>query len=97
MKIAQAIVQRELIKLTIDDEGIVIQWGEPLDFYTWNKQPIEIMLAFAASHTDNYIDIESILAKLILNKDGEQVLTAGYKMPNDVLLAAYLKLVEALS
>jgi lipoprotein NlpI len=94
MKIEQTIEQRELIKITIDDPEIVAQWGDTLDFYIWNKQSIEVVFKFANSHNNDYEDIAEILTELILDKNGKQVLQPGYKMPNDVMFAAFLKLAD---
>ncbi len=96
MKLSQISENRKLIKLTCSDDDIISKYGEPLDFYIWDKQPIEIGLALAYSKENEYDDLEDILKQLILNSKAEQVIQPGYKMPNEVLLAAFFKIAEVI-
>jgi len=96
MKLKALAKQAELIKLTIDDEEIVEKYGEPLDFYVYDRQPMETFLKFAASGTQDITTMGQIMKDMILDEDATPVITDGYMLPSNVLVAAFSKLVTQL-
>jgi len=85
-----------LIKLTIDDEDIVKQYGEPLDFWTWDRQPMDVFLKVATSDNTNFTEIATILKDLVLDADANPVMTDGMVLPSKVLVATFTKMVSVL-
>jgi len=96
MKLKQLAKQAELIKVTIDDEDIVKEYGEPLDFYVYDRQPMETFLKFAAGGAQDITVMGQVMKDMILDEDGTPVITDGYMLPNNVLVAAFTKLVAQL-
>ena len=45
----------ELIKLTIDNEDIVKEFGEPLDFYCYDRHPMDVFLKVATKDRDDHV------------------------------------------
>ena len=41
MKLSQLAAKPTLIKLELDDEDVVKEYGEPLEFWIHDRQPIE--------------------------------------------------------
>ena len=96
MKLKSLAKQAELIKVTIDDEAIVQAYGEPLDFYVYDRQPMETFLKFASGGGQDVQVMGQIMKDMILDEDGTPVITDGYMLPSNVLVAAFTKLVAQL-
>jgi hypothetical protein len=96
MKLKDLAKTPELIKITIDDAEIVEQYGEALDFYAMDRQPMETFLKFAAGDQGDQGQMANILKEMILDEEGKPVINEGYMLPSKVMLAAFAKLVEQL-
>ena len=86
----------ELIKLTIDDSEIVAEYGEALDFYTMDRQPMETFLKFAAGDRTDFSTMAMILKDMVFDSDGNPVIVNDLVLPSKVMVAAFSKLVEQL-
>jgi hypothetical protein len=97
MNLQDIIAKPQLVKITIDSEEIVKEYGEPLDFWTWDKQPIDTFLKVAnAQSTKDMGAIIATVKVLVLNEKGEPIITDGLTMPSYVLLEVINKIVETL-
>lgn len=85
-----------LIKITIDDEDIVKQYGEPLDFWTWDRQPMDTFLKVAASPDKSFAAMANVLKDMVMNEDGTPAIEDGYVLPPKVMIAVFSKMVETL-
>jgi len=96
MKLSQLAAKPQLIKLTLDDEDIVKEYGEPLEFYTWDRQPLDVFMKLAAIDQNNMAAMVDIVRKLILNEEGKSIIEDEIMLPSKVLIASISKIVEAL-
>ena len=55
MKLSEISKKPQLIEVLIDDEEIVKEFGEPLSFHTWDRQPMDtfIKMANLSSESDS--------------------------------------------
>ena len=88
--------QPTLIKLTLDDEDIVKEFGEPLDFYTWDRQPMDTFLKIAVRERNDFGELALVLKDLVLDVEGKPVMVDQMTLPGKVMIAAFTKLVEVL-
>lgn len=88
--------QPQLIKLTLDDESIVAEYGEPLDFWTWDRQPMDMFLKIAARGSEDMGEMVNVLKDLVLDEDGNKVMVDGLVLPSKVLMATFSKMVTIL-
>lgn len=88
--------QPQLIKLTLDDEDIVKEYGEPLDFWTWDRQPMDMFLKIAARGSEDMGEMVNVLKDLVLDEDGNKVMVDGLVLPSKVLMATFSKMVSIL-
>lgn len=84
-----------LVLVTIDEEAIVKEFGEPLTFWTWDKQPLDTYLAISGSMGDTSKSA-GMLRDLILDKEGVPVMTEGKILPAKVMVSAMTKVMELL-
>lgn len=87
MNIKELATEPQLIKVVLDDEDIVTDFGEPLEFYAWDKQPIERFLQFAGKKVteDNLDAVISFAKEMILDENGERVLKDNLILPASVM------------
>ena len=96
MKISQLASKPQLIKVTIDSEDILKEFGEAVEFWTWDRQPLDVFMKLAQSENGNQAQIIEIVKTLILDEKGNQVIQGENMVPPKVLVASISKVVEIL-
>lgn len=96
MKLSQLAAKPQLIKLVLEDEDFLKEYGEPLEFYTWDRQPLDVFMKLAAIDQNNMAAMVDIVRKLILNEEGKPIIEDEVMLPSKVLIASISKIVEAL-
>lgn len=96
MKLSQLAAKPTLIKLTLDDAALVKKHGEALEFYTYDRQPLDIFMKLANTDQSNVGNLIDVVRTLILNEDGKQIIQGENMLPTDVLIAAVAKITETL-
>ncbi|CAB4137120.1 hypothetical protein UFOVP322_13 [uncultured Caudovirales phage] len=96
MKLSQIAKKPQLIKVSIDDEDIVKEFGEPLEFYTWDRQPMDIFLKLSSVDTGNQSAIISSVRELVMDEQGKQILSGEEVLPTWILMRVMTKVVESL-
>jgi hypothetical protein len=96
MKINQLAAKPQLIKIVLDDEDIVKEYGEPIEVWTWDRQPLETFMKLANSQGQDTGMIVDIVKNLVLDEEGRQVIQDGKMLPTKVLLPLIQKIVETL-
>ena len=96
MNLKNLAAKPQLIKLTLDGEDIVSQYGEPLDFWTWDRQPMDSFLKIATSNNGDIVEMAAILKDMILDEEGNPIVKEGESLPGKIMVAAFTKLVSVL-
>ena len=96
MKLSQLAARPQLVMFTVDNEEIVKKYNEPLDFYSWDRQPLEVFMKLASAQQQNIGDMIEIIRPLILDEKGQPIIQGDVMLPSDVLIAAIAKIVERL-
>lgn len=96
MKLSQLAAKPQLVMFTVDNEEIVKKYNEPLDFYSWDRQPLEVFMKLASAQQQNIGDMIDIIRPLILDDAGQPIIQGDVMLPSDVLIAAIAKIVERL-
>lgn len=96
MKISDLAKEPELVKITIDDETIVEKYGEAIEFYTLDRQPMDVFLKLASAKQDDPAAMIKSLKPLLLDESGNQVITGNKMIPTDILVLIIAKLVSRL-
>lgn len=96
MKINQLAARPQLIKLTIDDNDTINQFGEIVEFWSWDRQPLDTFMRLANADQGDMSNMIDIVRTLILDEEGKQVITDDNMLPSQVLVKAISKIVELL-
>ena len=96
MKLSELSITPELIKVTIDDEDIVKQYGEPIEFWIYNRQPIDTFMAMATVEDNGVGELAKLVTKVVLDEDGKPMLNEKAIPPANVMMKVITKVVEQL-
>jgi hypothetical protein len=96
MKLSQITSAPKLIEMTLDDKDTIKEYGEPLTFWTYDRQPMEVFMQLANMHENDGNKIIEIVKTLILDENGNQVLTDDQMLPTGVLMKTIAKVTSQL-
>jgi hypothetical protein len=96
MKISELAAKPQLIKMTLDDAETVAEYGEAVEFWTWDRQPMDVFMRLAAVETENTATVIEAVKSLILDESGEPVLTGEMTLPTRVMMQIITRIVESL-
>ena len=85
-----------MVKIELSDEDIVAEYGEPLEFWTWDRQPIDVFMKLASLDVKDTANVIDALRQLVLDEDGKSILSAEQSLPSKVLMRVITRLVEDL-
>lgn len=96
MKLSQLAAKPQLIKLALDDAETVKEFGEPVEFCTWDRQPLDTFMKLANTSQENMADMIDVVRTLILDDNGKQIINKENMLPTNLLVKAISKIVETL-
>jgi hypothetical protein len=96
MKLSDIAKKPQLIEVTIADEDIVAEFGEPLTFWTWDRQPMDVFLKLASVDQSNTTSVIAAVRDLILNEQGQPILVGEVSLPTKVMMRVITSVVESL-
>ena len=96
MKINQLASKPKLIVLQIDDADVVAEYGEPIEFWTWDRQPLETFMKLASVNQSDPAMVIDIVRTMILDEEGQQVIQGDEMLPTNILVRIVAKVVETL-
>lgn len=96
MKLQDLAKKPQLVKLTIDDEDIVKEFGEGIEFYTWDRQPMDIFMKLANINPENGATVIEAVKQLVLDETGKPIITSDTMLPTKVMMRVLNVVVENL-
>ena len=96
MKLSQLAAKPQLIKLVLDDEDTIKEHGEAIEFYTWDRQPLDTFMKLANSDHGNAAAMIDVVRTLILDEAGKEIIQKDVMLPSTVLIKVISKIVETL-
>ena len=96
MKLSQLSAKPQLIDILIDDEDTIKEFGEPIEFWTWDRQPMDVFMKLANADQNNTSSVIEIVKTLILDEHGKEILIKDNMLPTHVLMKAIAKVTELL-
>lgn len=97
MDISKFAKKPELMKVEIDDEDIVKEYGDSITFYIYDNVDISTYFDFyKVQQEQDGIKLQALMRKIILKEDATPALAADEMLPMDLTLAALVKINENL-
>jgi hypothetical protein len=88
MNLTDLATEPKLIKLTVDKPAIIEKYGEALDFYVYDRQPLDVFAKLGTANSENVMQFTDMLSTMILDEHGNAVMTDGKILPIDVVTEA---------
>lgn len=96
LKLTQLAGKPKLKKVLVDEESIVAEFGEPIEFWIWDRQPIDKFVSLATLQVDDFGSLVKAVNEMILDEEGNPVLKDGESLPTNVMTRVINKVVETL-
>lgn len=96
MKLSELSAKPKLIQINIDDEDTIKEYGEAIEFWTWDRQPLDIFMKLAGANQSDIPGMFEVLRKLILDDNGKELVTENNMLPTKVLMKVINKITEQL-
>lgn len=96
MKLNQLAAKPQLIEIRLDDEAIVKEYGEPIEFYTWDRQPLDTFMKLANAQAQDTSKLVDVVKTLILDENGKEIIQGENMIPSHLLVKVIEKIVERL-
>lgn len=96
MKLQDLARKPQLIKITLDDQDLVQEFGEAIEFWTWDRQPMDIFLKLASVNPENSNTVIEAVRHLVLDEQGQPILKDQVMLPTKVMMRVITRVVEGL-
>lgn len=96
MKITELARKPQLTEVVLDDEETLKELGEPLTYWTWDRQPMTVFLKLSSLDQNNMENMMAAIRELILDEHGKPVLVNDAVLPVPILLRIINRTVEHL-
>lgn len=96
MKLEQLAAKPQLIKMCLDSQEVIEEFGEAIEFYTWDRQPMNTFIKLAAVDTANYASVMDAVKELVLNEQGVPIISEDSMLPAKVMMLCITKIIESL-
>lgn len=96
MKLTQIAAKPQLIKIELSDEETVKEYGEPLEFHIWDRQPMDKFIKLAQMKAENFSELVEAVNEMVLDEEGQVILKDGLTLPTGVMTRVIGKVVETL-
>jgi hypothetical protein len=96
MNLSQLTAKPVLIQIILDDEATIKEYGESVDFWTWDRQPMDVFMKLASSDGATSSKIIDIVKTLVLDEKGREILVDDVMLPTSILMKAIGKITDML-
>jgi hypothetical protein len=96
MKLTQLKAKPQLIKVIIDDEETVKEYGEAVEFWIYDRQPMDVFVRLATVKQDNIGELFGLVNTMVMDEDGKPIITDEETLPMAVMSKVITKVVERL-
>jgi hypothetical protein len=94
MKLTQLASKPQLVKVEIKDDETLAIYGEPVEFYVYDRQPMDVFVKLATLDYTNFGSLTDIVKELVLDEDGKPIVRGDNVLPTDVLMKAINLVIE---
>jgi hypothetical protein len=96
MKLTQLAAKPQLVKIELNDEDVVKEFGEPIEFWIYDRQPMDTFIRLAQMKNENMSEIIEAVNTMVLDEDGKPVVKDEMMLPTHIMTKVIGKVVETL-
>jgi hypothetical protein len=96
LKLTQLAAKPTLVRIELDDEEIREQYGDSLEFYIWDRQPMNMFVKLATVHQSNFGEMVELVNSMVLDEEGKQIAQGELVFPTNVMMKIINRVVETL-
>ena len=96
MKLNSLVAKPQLIKCELNDDETIKEYGESVEWYVYDRQPLDKFLKMATSETTNANQIIETMRDMILDEEGKPLLEGDSTLPTPILLRVLNKMTDVL-
>lgn len=97
MKLSELASEPQLVKITIDDTRLVEKYGEAIEFWIHDRQDMDTYMRLVNMNSESGLaDLARVVKDLILDENGNRILTGKNQLPIDVMVKTIEETVKRL-
>lgn len=96
MKITQLTAKPKLIKIELKDDDIDQEYGEPIEFWIWDRHPMKKFMKLASLKEEDYGEMIDLVEELVLDEQGNRILSDDNLLPTNIMTKVVQRVVETL-
>ena len=96
MKLNALASEPQLVKITVDDAEIVARYGEPVDFWIYDRHDLPTFGRLAMLREENFAEVADLVLAMMRDESGAPMLAPGQTLPPDIMMRAIARVVESL-
>jgi hypothetical protein len=96
MKLNQLAAKPQLVKVEINDEETVTEFGEALEFWVWDRQNMDSFIKLATLDYNDFGKVADLVKELVLDEQGQPVIKDDLSLPTNILMKVITTVVETL-
>lgn len=96
MKLSELAREPRLIPMVIDDQDIRDTYGDVIEFWTWDRQPMSSFMKLANVDAQDTGTMLAAVRDLVLDETGRPMLTGETSLPAPVLMRVITRVIGQL-
>jgi len=96
MKLTQLAAKPQLVKIELNDEDVVREFGEPLEFWIYDRQPMDKFVRLAQMRGEDMSELITAVNEMVLDEEGNPIVKDGLMLPTNVMTKVIGRVVETL-
>lgn len=96
MKLTQLTAKPQLIKIELNDEDVIAEYGEPIEFHVLDRYPMKKFMRLATLKEEDYAEMIDLVEELVLDEKGKRFLSEENLLPTKVMSKVVQRVVETL-
>lgn len=96
MKLKALSKKPQLIRATVDNEKIVKKYGEPVEFWIYDRYEIDTYFKLMNVEEQDFITMSRVVKDMIYDEDGTPIVEEGEILPSDLLMSIVTEVIKQL-
>lgn len=96
LQLTQLASKPQLIRIELDDEEIRAKYNDSLEFYVYDRQPLDMFVKLATVGQGNLAEMVTLANSMVLDENGNQIAHGDLVFPSDIMMKIINKVVETL-